>query len=368
MAIHKNNFQPKDARAISNMYQEDDEDMDDLFPTRKMMTGTQALVEFLKTTSPEEFQRPERSTNIFSRMRRTKRVPSLSARSVPPTSANGTKKSYVELVPKSAGNSRAPSFEAASIQSFVLRPSKSSTATTKDPILPNKKRESSLYSESLRHSLSIKSQLSTGRRLLSSHPDSHKIARVATDSFLKASEGSDTVETALLQRLERIRILDQPIPSDQVAAGLATEHIRALGITHVLEQSSQEVKKDNIHHGKKVRHMQVQTMDVEHSTNPIKVSETKKESEEDETEIRRLEAALDETLDNFEVICGLAYKKLRELWEEKMRWENACMEFRDRLLALEQDKRYHDNDYFLEEEEEEGDKEDDLGLSEFPVN
>ncbi|RCH79698.1 Sorting nexin mvp1, partial [Rhizopus azygosporus] len=128
---------------------------------------------------------------------------------------------------------------------------------------------------------------------------------------------------------------------------------------------SQEMKKDNVHHGKKVRHIQVQTMDVEHSTDPIKVSKTKKESEEGETEIRRLEAALDETLDNFEVICGLAYKKLRELWEEKMRWENACMEFRDRLLALEQDKRYHDNDYFLEEEEE-GDKEDDLGLSEFP--
>lgn len=81
----------------------------------------------------------------------------------------------------------------------------------------------------------------------------------------------------------------------------------------------------------------------------------------EESRSKRAELALEEALDNFEVISGLAYAKLRELWEEKMRWENACMELRDRLLALEQGKRY-DESYFLDEEDE-----DDLGLSEFPL-
>ncbi|CAO3700753.1 unnamed protein product [Rhizopus stolonifer] len=339
MPIHKNNFQPKDPRAISNPYQDED-DLDDLFPTRKTMTGTQALVDFLKTTSPEEFQRPERLTgNIFSRMRKTKRVPS--TRSVPPPT---NKKGHVELVAKSAGNSRAPSFDN---QTLVAR-----------PILPNKKRESSLYSGSLRHSVSLKSSGSGHRRrLVSSHPDSLKLVKVATDTFVQASDGHDMIETALLQRLERVRILDQPAPSDQVAAGLATEHIRALGITHLLEQNNQEPKKSS---EKKARHMQVQTMDWTEKTKLDPVAVHEEENEEEMTRARRAELALEEALDNFEVISGLAYKKLREIWEEKMKWENACMELRDRLLAVDQDKRYEDS-YFLEEDE------DDLGLSEFPM-
>ncbi|KAG1055080.1 hypothetical protein G6F43_002944 [Rhizopus delemar] len=357
MPINKSNYQPKDARAVSNPYQDDgdDDDIDDLFPTRKMMTGTQALVDFLKTTSPEEFQRPERlttSTNIFSRIRKTKRVPS--TRSVPPSATN--KKGHVELVTKSAGNSRTPSFDTTSIQTLVTR--------NNNPILPNKKRESSLYSGSLRHSVSIKSQSSHvgGRRFVSSYPESHKLPKVTIDAFLDASNGNDMVETALLQRLERVRMLGQPIPSDYVTDCLSTEHIRALGITHILEQSKQEQKKVSTE--KKVRHMQVQTMDWtenDQKRNSTQINHEEEMENKEESRSKRAELALEEALDNFEVISGLAYAKLRELWEEKMRWENACMELRDRLLALEQGKRYDDN-YFLDEEDE-----DDLGLSEFPL-
>ncbi|GAN07972.1 hypothetical protein MAM1_0184d07477 [Mucor ambiguus] len=465
MPINKPNFQPKDARAISMSYRDDDEDdMSDLFPneksspsnSRKMMTGTQALVEFLKTTSPEEFQRstPERSVNnIFSRIRRPKRntappppasimpTPSMSSRSVPsstaslpvtlastitaPTSYHGSditnshtvhRKNYIEIVPqqqqhlkttatKSAGNSRSPSFDTTSIQSFVLRSNSTSNNpnnnnNTGEPILPNKKRESSLYSGSLRHSVSIRSQLSAtttsnrATRPLIRDP-SQRLDVKATEEFLSCTDGMDAIESALLQRLERIRLVDGDIPSDQVAAGLATEHVRALGITHTL---------DNQHHldrdKQKVRHMQVQTEDtymssssssssseqqpMEHNTPAL--SESSASTPEDlETRAKRAEVALEDALDHFEVISGLAYKKLRELWEEKMRWENACMELRDRLVVMEQ-KRYpfqqhqqqHQqdsqgngqghgimrDDYFLEENEEE----DELGLSEFPCS
>lgn len=260
-----------------------------------------------------------------------------------------------------------------------------------EPILPNKKRESSLYSGSLRHSVSIKSQLSTAtsnrtRPLI--RDSSQRLDAKATEEYLTMADGMDSIESALLQRLERIRIIDADIPSDQVAAGLATEHVRALGITHTL---------DNQYHldndKRKVRHMQVQTENTCISSNDYINNNTiqhanlhESNSQEDpETRTRRAEVALEDALDHFEVISGLAYKKLRELWEEKMRWENACMELRDRLVVMEQrrfpfqqqqqqQQQQNQNndhghgimcdDYFLEENEEE----DELGLSEFPCS
>lgn len=446
MAIHKTGFQPKDARAFSNHYHQDDDDdmddeMDDLLSQgsekvngKRMMTGTQALVEFLKTTSPEEFQRSttisERSSNIFSRIRKQKRsassqpppsipTPSISTRSVPSSTTStslqnasslastlyeGTihKKNYIEIVPqqstkmvsRSAGNSRSPSFETTtSIQSFVLRNNNNSTttkgATTTtttvidnrgEPILPNKKRESSLYSGSLKHSASIKSQLSTTYRINSKRRSS-TIKNAAQEEYLTRSDSMDTIESALLQRLERLKLMNHDIPSDQVAAGLAAEHIRALGITHTLDNITNYQQQDD---KRKIRHMQVQTEKAVEDTS-VKEEEESKIKEEEETpatneyekRARRAEAALENALDHFEVISGLAYKKLREIWEEKMRWENACMELRERLVVLEQKKHPlsqqqqnnggfapNNNDYFLEENEEE----DELGLSEFPCS
>ncbi|KAI9476559.1 MAG: hypothetical protein EXX96DRAFT_577559 [Benjaminiella poitrasii] len=439
MPINKSNFQPKDARAVTLTYSddEDDDDMSEFFqnekPThgRRMMTGTQALVEFLKTTSPEEFQRnaPERSVNtIFSRIRKPKRttappppppsiIPtsSISSRSVPSSSASlpGTltsattltatnsfhgnkdfvrRKNYIEIVPqqqklisRSAGNSRSPSFDTTSIQSFVLRNSSTNinnnNSKSNEPILPNKKRESSLYSGSLRYSASVRSQLSTAtnnnnRRPLIREVNSQNSDLKVTEEYLTLADGMDDIESALLQRLERIRLLNEEIPSDQVAAGLATEHVRALGITHILDnQHLQECSKT------KTRHMQVQTEETIKSYINTLSDEVEKHkpqpqitlNEEDpELRAKRAEAALEDALDHFEVISGLAYKKLRELWEEKMRWENACMELRDRLLAIEQKKyptqqqqQQQRNEYCLAENVEE---EDELGLSEFPCN
>ncbi|CEP18322.1 hypothetical protein [Parasitella parasitica] len=477
MPINKSNFQPKDARTITVSYRDEDEDdMSDLFPNeksspangRKMMTGTQALVEFLKTTSPEEFQRttPERSVNnLFSRIRKNKRstapaaatiipTPSMSSRSVPstttsllastltaPTSYHGSdivnshtipRKNYIEIVPQqyqkivaantstnnNANNnsSRSPSFDTTSIQSFVLRNNSINTTHSKtgEPILPNKKRESSLYSGSLRHSVSIRSQLSTAAssshrtRPLARDSSQQRLDAKATEEFLSVADGMDSIESALLQRLERMRLIDVDIPSDQVAAGLATEHVRALGITHTLDNQHLETDK------RKVRHMQVQTENTpsidpaistststttssttSSSANINKISMAQVHDDDLESRARRAEAALEEALDHFEVISGLAYKKLRELWEEKMRWENACMELRDRLVVMEQKRlpsqpqqqqqqqpqsqpqqqeqqqqqrnNVHHNlreDYFLEENEEE----DELGLSEFPCS
>ncbi|KAI8988933.1 hypothetical protein BDB01DRAFT_719147 [Pilobolus umbonatus] len=348
MPLNKIQFQPKEARTISIHEEDDGEyDVDSLFgESTKKRTGTQALVEFLKTTSPEEFQRPpERSThNIFSRMRKIKRPPP-----TPSMSTHRTihRKNYIEIIPQSAPKNginhnnngslkRSTSMDATSSPSFVLRNS------TGDPILPNKKRESSLYSDSLRYSVSVRSQLShsTGKnrsyiRESTSIKESASIRESAsikaTETYLNAAEGLDTIEAALLQRLERIRLGGDDIPSNIIATDLATEHIRALGITHALENVPSPQKH--------VRHMQVQTDSLE-------------PEDTEYTELRKSDIALAEALDHFEVISGLAYKKLRELWEEKMRWENACMALRDRLLSMEQpplDKEKHAQDEALSE-------------------
>ncbi|KAI9344421.1 hypothetical protein BD770DRAFT_463606 [Pilaira anomala] len=380
--MNKSSFQPKNPRAVS-IYHIDEDDMDDLIEEKvnngkKGMTGTQALVEFLKTTSPEEFQRnvptTERSSNIFSRIRKQKRnqpksssssttttaaahapplpTPSISTRSIP--SINSTiRKNHIEIIPqKSASiNSRSPSFETSS---FVSR-----NKGTGEPILPNKKRESSLYSGSLHYSNSVNSKL-------------FKL----NDEYLSKSDGVDTIESALLQRLERMKLINHELPSNQVATGLAAEHVRALGITLSLDN-------DHLLNDQKnnMRHMQVQTdfnndATMESTTNITTTTTTTTTTTATATTIttqqdidfenraKRAEAALENALDHFEVITGLAYKKLRELWEEKMRWENACMDLRDRLVLLEQKKfsyqqQFHNN--FLVEEDE-------LGLSEFPCS
>ncbi|ORZ21604.1 hypothetical protein BCR42DRAFT_407917 [Absidia repens] len=54
---------------------------------------------------------------------------------------------------------------------------------------------------------------------------------------------------------------------------------------------------------------------------------------------QRVEASLNDTRDHFEVLSGLAYKKLREIWEEKLKWENACMELNQQLMITQQQQQ-----------------------------
>ncbi|KAH8551861.1 hypothetical protein BGW37DRAFT_520128 [Umbelopsis sp. PMI_123] len=56
---------------------------------------------------------------------------------------------------------------------------------------------------------------------------------------------------------------------------------------------------------------------------------------EEQRSKRRLMAAMRDSRDKSELLSALAYKKLRELWEEKCKWEGDCLELRDRLMELE---------------------------------
>ncbi|KAI7885035.1 hypothetical protein K492DRAFT_234380 [Lichtheimia hyalospora FSU 10163] len=458
---HKGAFEPKDAR-VTNMYEDEDDDdeLDDWSftsssdvtprPRRKLMTGTQALAEFLITTSPEEFQKsnpPKRSSNLFFRRRKNKHsrqpsTPSTTASSIRSFAPNTVQRmNHIEIV----ANDGPPSTSLARIASRTKNGSLISRTPVARPILPSnrsiKHRESSIYSESIRHSKSTTTMsvtannnnnnngtvnsnnypsirgrplmrhdtgttVSFGRRMsehtfggtLSNPDNSRNIVTAAaavapppppvhpsmqqqqqqyrqerdkraTEALVThmASQELEVMEKALIQRLERFQLAKMDKPSDTVAAGLATEHIKALQAS-----LDDQVETDNLfnhNHAspkRQVRHVQVQTMTSSFSDEPnnTKTSMTaavedtntiihnnnasRPTSSENEASLveqlqrqlaherqqrRQLQAALDETCDHFETLSGLAYKKLRELWEEKNHWENACIELRERLFS-----------------------------------
>ncbi|CAO3664499.1 unnamed protein product [Rhizopus stolonifer] len=267
----KTSFEPKDPRVIPK---EDTDDEDE--KKRRKRTGTQALVEFLNTTSPEEFQKPTNKRSSFFRKRKS----------------NPPRKNYMDLI--SSPFKKAPA------------------------MLP---RRESCYSSS--------STTAVRHMLLVSSIEDEKSTLEALEE--EAGEGDDAlIEKGLQQRLDRYRALNADKPSDVVTKGLAHEHIVALENMIKQQRRPQSEKR-------KIRSVQVQTMPFEDIPEKPKEYSLQERYDQMENELKqerllrqRLQATLEEATDQFEVLSGLAYKKLREVWEEKVRWENACMQVKER--------------------------------------
>ncbi|SAM03277.1 hypothetical protein [Absidia glauca] len=439
MMTYKSGFEPKDARTI-NTYDEDDDfdDFDDwsLETTpprpRRRKTGTQALVEFLNTTSPEEFKKAapttthstpslnnnKRSSTPFFLRRRNKNKASSSPSNSTILASNAStpsagsslasgggggapntihRKNYIEIIAHNptrlphyydsytgAGGSGAGS---SAIQALAS----GSKISLNEPILPTR-RDSSLYSASIR-SLSIKSPSSLYPKVspkpqpppvVSRPPTTTPTARTAAtmttkedetvdnnpdtgdtdddikkrnmvDTMVATCDGMDVIEAGLIQRLKQCQLYGLDKPMDVVTNHLTEEHIRALKVSASVQDG---IGINNNNNKKKSRHVQVQTdlawdsastqqetttrnhtttttTDQTPTTTATATTEDlQKQLAQERIERQRLEAALELTCDHFEVLSGLAYKKLRELWEEKLRWENACIELNERLLAV----------------------------------
>ncbi|KAI8147899.1 hypothetical protein BJV82DRAFT_593849 [Fennellomyces sp. T-0311] len=320
---HNNAFQPKSARIVDTY--DDNDDIDDgslLTSSSRKTTETQALADFLNSTGPEEFQRPTPSSTIssgstFFKRRKNKQqqqqhpTPSIAARNAP------TK--HVEIAPPPPPPlappqqipihqrplpriPTSPTKSLASDQSLAYREPQS-------PILPNRRRESSLYSGSLRN----KSNYGSSQRA----PQHQR--RKIMDLFDPPKE-IDQIDAALLQRLE----------------------------THQPRAAMEKQTQDKVHH---VRHCQTQTTQtcipldeprhrvVRSSITPgLTVEQLERQIAEEKRRQKRLQAAIEESTDQFEVLSGLAYIKLRELWEEKNCWVNAWYALNDRL---EQTRHHH---------------------------
>lgn len=440
MMTYKSGFEPKDARTI-NTYDEDDDfdDFDDwsLETTpprpRRRKTGTQALVEFLNTTSPEEFKKVppatthstptlnnnKRSSTPFFLRRRNKNKSSSSPSNSTILASNAStpsagsslasgggggapntihRKNYIEIIAHNP--TRLPhyydSYTGAG-SSAIQALASGSKISLNEPILPTR-RDSSLYSASIR-SLSIKSPSSLYPKVspkppnvVSRPPATAPTAKTTTttatttakeddtvnnnhdtgdndddikkrnmvDAMVATCDGMDVIEAGLIQRLKQCQLYGLNKPMDVVTNHLTEEHIRALKVSASVQDGIGNTKK-------KSRHVQVQT-DLAWDSTPIQQETTRnnhtttnhapppttttttattedlqRQLTQERLERQRLEAALELTCDHFEVLSGLAYKKLRELWEEKLRWENACIELNERLVAVGQHKNGFNN-------------------------
>jgi hypothetical protein len=188
--------------------------------------------------------------------------------------------------------------------------------------------------------------------------------RNMVDTMVATCDGMDVIEAGLIQRLKQCQLYGLDKPMDVVTNHLTEEHIRALKVS----ASVQDGIGNNNNNKKKSRHVQVQTdlawdsasihqeattrnnntttttttdqasTTTTTATTTATTEDLQKQLAQERIERQRLEAALELTCDHFEVLSGLAYKKLRELWEEKLRWENACIELNERLMAVGQHK------------------------------
>lgn len=395
MAV-KTAFEPKDARInFDDRYYSDD--FDEKREPRKRITGTQALVEFLNTTSPEEFQKnvPKRSSTLFFRRRAekpTKNAILTKSSTTSTTSSPHTihRKNYIEIIAnpftfsknsKIDNNNPSPNNDTASIAknnhvaiigSQLNRTLSKSTSIyslphhNDKPVLPVRKGFNSSGTQTTAVNPTVTAGTATGfnRRQFPSlriptlvdhttknNQPAHSIFTATTLN----NDADDMIEEGLKQRLQQYQINSLDTPSDAISKSLAKEHIAALGVVSTMimdEQTHEEEERTKMKRKKKSRHIQVQTMPYyPNESNDVAVTvqtEPSTSIESNDTELKqrlkkmehelkqeqlknsRLQAALEETRDQFEVLSGLAYKKLREVWEEKTRWENACIEAKER--------------------------------------
>ncbi|KAI8883440.1 hypothetical protein K501DRAFT_323465 [Backusella circina FSU 941] len=371
-------FEPKDPRIIiaDYWYSSDEEDEGEECNTsetavidgkpRKRKTGTQALVEFLNTTSPEEFQKltTKRTSSFFRR--KTKNNPAVNARVLGSTNQGraspyiARRKNYIEILAsplkEAMKSSQTLSSHPSLVHKVTASRSNSGVGHINNSNISSINGNSNSASKNGNHSgmilplpykASVKREPSLYSIQRSIHPrqDHDQTGQVGNDAGF-------IIEQALLQRLQQNQRNSNETPGEVVTDLLANEHIRALNILAEQEKGkTKEEDEEKVAVKKRVRHVQVQTSqwkeestdilnavnDVSASTSPIIDNENLlKRLEIAEMELKKerrtrqkLEATLMEATDHFEVLSGLAYLKLRELWEEKLHWENAYIDVKE---------------------------------------
>lgn len=334
MAI-KSSFEPKDARITfeEEDYHTDEEkdvsnDWNQQQP-RKRKTGTQALVEFLNTTCPEEFQKdaPKRSSALFFRKRK----------STTTTTNEKQRKNYIEIIanpfnfkPKNSKSSPSSSHPILPMRKGAILPKCNVGGINNTP---NMLVPAPLLSKGggiVRPSLQPQEQLEEEQE-----EDEEEILNVLprTQSTTSSSEAEDDIiEKGLKQRLNYYKESQLQKPSDLISKSVAQEHTTALEVVFSMVNSHQQQEEENQKRKSKTRHIQVQTMPYNAET--VQGEETlmlvQQELEQEKLLNSKLEATLEEITDHYETLCGLAYSKLRQVWEEKVRWENACFEAKER--------------------------------------
>ncbi|KAI9481145.1 MAG: hypothetical protein EXX96DRAFT_565574 [Benjaminiella poitrasii] len=317
--VIKSPLEPKDPRVIFQV-REDNSVFDDK-EHQKRKTGTEALVEFLNSTCPEEFQksRSKRSTSL-SLYRKTKMI------------LNKTR-----------------AYDSIHLTANIT------TSTTADFV--NRKNHIEIITNNTFISKDKLSIISKAEKNKIQEVDVEENNIIKERTRCTPSISMDTIEKGLKHRLNQYKTAQLNKPSDMIASHVAYEHTICLGTTISDYQQQIEKGKTTIHTQAEilsnkrkipVRHVQVQTMScnedpscIEPTLNDgtiqqqhyeltrIKLKNIENEARQEKITTARLEAALEATRDYYEALCGLAYKKLKEVWEEKAKWETACLEIKE---------------------------------------
>ncbi|KAI7855660.1 hypothetical protein BDC45DRAFT_505577 [Circinella umbellata] len=161
---------------------------------------------------------------------------------------------------------------------------------------------------------------------------------------IKPAKEIDRIDIALLQRLEQSinKDLSLSLPSNQSTVSKTTTKARRhcqtqTTETYITDTSSVliDYQKNDSNNSSSYNHHSQQQQQLP----GITVEQLEKQIADEKRRQKRLQAVMKESTDKFEVLSGLAYMKLRELWEEKMRWEEAYFTLNERLDEVQQQQQ-----------------------------
>lgn len=322
-------FQPKDARIKSDIDFDDDELT--LYSQSSRKTRTQELADFLLSTGPEEFHKNNSVPSSASSSSSSTTSGSIATLSFLKRARNKSKGTLASMTQQHAKQQQQQhnnkSHHGSSSSPSAVAPPSSSVATTTtsppkthieiappppEPILP--RRESSLYSGSMRYrSMSSSNGWGTQR----TNPAARNHERHVADVF-----ESRQIDQALQQRIITAtangHLLTNTTPSSSPTT--TTKRVRHAHIQ--TDQSSLHRPPSSSYRSPPPPSSLHDNIDPT-TTMPTTVEELQRQIALEKQRQKRLEAAMNTTCDQFEVLSGLAYVKLRMIWEEKMHWESA---------------------------------------------
>lgn len=312
-------FQPKDARIKSDIDFDDDELT--LYSQSSRKTRTQELADFLLSTGPEEFHKNNSvpSSASSSGSSTSGSIATLSFLKKARNKSKGTLASMTQQNTKQQSNKshHGPSSSSVPVDASTSPKTKTTQKThieiappPPEPILP--RRESSLYSGSMRYrSMSSSHGFGTQR---THHPKSHD--RHVADVF-----ESRQIDQALQQRITMAtangHLTTTTVANDTTSSSGATR------VRHAQIQTDQSSLKSTYRPSSSYRPLSLDHAMLDTTTMPNTVEELQRQIALEKQRQKRLEAAMNTTCDQFEVLSGMAYVKLRMIWEEKMHWESA---------------------------------------------
>lgn len=267
----------------------------------ELTTGTQALIEFLKNTSPEEFQRGS-SAGFFKKRQK-------------PSPLSSNVREFLDddpppsIIKKKDAAQHPPPL-------LTAPPRRQSSLAAAAPLSPP---SPMLPSPSKRHELS-----SAGRQRRRRPSVATSTTRTNPSSFYRPTmnqvfeEKQDAaMEAALRERVAHLEPAATAVKDNAIR--IRHRHIQTQTMP-VLDKTKEEDRQAN----EQEKH---QTQSDDNNT----VEQLKRWIAEEQQQQKRLQTALHQAQDQFEVLSGLAYIKLREIWEEKVRWETACFELQARV-------------------------------------